>query len=541
MASNSLRRLRPAKLAWDDWGLGNARSVLFAALLGLSLVPVWIVRYPPLQDYPDWLLQAQILRRLHDPAFGFADYYAVLAAPVPNSGSVALIYLFSFLAPIEVAGKLALSVYLLALPLSALYFLRAAQRGRPSAIEFLCPLLAYNYFFYMGYLSYLLGLVLLFLLLGYVWRRWPDPSRANVLVLALGALVLFLVHLIPWATLGFVVGSWGLLWRRRPGGGRVLRWLALAFLPSLGLFAAYAASGAQAVIGVPYPDPFLKLASYVEPLLPAFGLRPWPDIAPPLLVNLVVLTGVGLVAGVAAKAAHRQSAVMGMALLDPTLLSVAFGLLVLITVLPAWLAGVLRPDERLTIPAVLLALGAVRWHRPRWFYDASLAAVCIGMLFFNTVTFARGGSEIERMVNGLIPFVTRQQHPFFLRVPGSCAPAAGDRLLIPSVEPAPRAGFYLSAQRGGNNRQVLDTGLVIVRDPLPFDYRMPWPRTLAYLEQQQPELEANILRDYTMVALIGCPEPVRRVAGLLSASFEPLGDRPDSGSTYLLMLKRLPD
>ena len=109
------------------------------------------------------------------------------------------------------------------------------------------------------------------------------------------------------------------------------------------------------------------------------------------------------------------------------------------------------------------------------------------------------------------------------------------------MEPAPRAGFYLSARRGGNNRQILDTGLVIVRDPLLPVYRMPWPRTLAYLEQQLPELEANILRDYTMVALIGCPEPVRRVAGLLSASFEPLGDGSDSDSTYLLMLKRLPD
>lgn len=534
----TLRRLRSARLALIDWGFGNAHSILFGALLGLSLVPLWTARYPPLQDYPDWLLQAQILRHLHDPAFGFADYYAVLAAPVPNLGGVGLIYLFSFLGPIEVAGKLVLSLYLLALPLSVLYFLRAAQRG-PSALEFLCLFLAYNYFFYMGYLSYLLGLVLLFLLLGYLWQRWPCLSRTSMLVLTLGGLGLFLTHLIPWATLVFVVGSWGVLWRRKLGASNLL-WLALAVLPSLALLAVYAASGTRALVVLPYPDLFLKLGSFVEPLLVAFSLRPWPDVAPPLLINLAALAGVGLMAGMAARVACRQPVVRGTALLNPTLLTTAFGLLVMIAVLPVWFAGVVRPDERLTIPAALLALGAVRWPRPRWRYDASLAAICVGILLFHTATFARAGDEIQRVVNSLMPFVTRERHPFFLRVPGLCADSAGAQL-VPIIEPAVRAGFYLSARRGGNNRQILDTGLVIVRDPLPFEYRLPWPRTLNYLEQQLPDLEANALRDYDAVALIGCPKPSRRVADLLSHSFEPLGIPAHSTSPYLLMLHRRPN
>ena len=78
---------------------------IFLILVGLALIPIWITRYPPLQDYPDWLLQAQILRHLHDPTFGFAEHYTALNFPVPNLGSVALSYRISSSRPFRSPGS----------------------------------------------------------------------------------------------------------------------------------------------------------------------------------------------------------------------------------------------------------------------------------------------------------------------------------------------------------------------------------------------------------------------------------------------------
>ena len=218
----------------------GARAALFGILLGLSLVPIWLVRYPPLQDYPDWLLQAQILRRLHDPTFSFADHYTLQTVPVPNLGGVALIYLFSLVAPIEVPRKLAMSVYLLALTLSIRYWLRTTQ-GRPSALEFLSLLAGYNYFFSRGYLSYVLALALFFLLLGFVWRQWPGLSNLTASMLALGIILLFLAHFIPWAAFVFVAASWAWLRRKNLAQGDILR-MGVALAPSLILLTLYAAT-----------------------------------------------------------------------------------------------------------------------------------------------------------------------------------------------------------------------------------------------------------------------------------------------------------
>ncbi|MCX6032327.1 MAG: hypothetical protein NT169_23910 [Chloroflexi bacterium] len=513
-------------------------DTVFWLLIGLSLIPIWITRYPPLQDYPDWLLQAQILRHLNDPALGFSTYYAALIVPVPNLGSIALIYLLSFVAPIEIAGKLALSCYAIALPLAVVYFLRATQ-ARSTALEYLGLLLVYNYFFYMGYIGYLFGLALLMALIGYLWRRRFQPTGGAWLVLALGSVGLFLTHLMPWATLGFVCVSWAVLWRKQLGARRLL-WLAAAFAPSLILLVFYVRMSAGQLVIVPYPPSSLlynKIGSFIEPLILAPGFRPWPNVAPPLLLDAGLLAGVGAMVGVALRAARQQARAASVALIDSSSLLIAFGLAVMMAVLPFWFGGLVRPDERLTIPAALLTLAAVRWPRPTWRYDAALILIVIGMLVFHTATFVRGGDEMARLVNSLASFVGREEHPYFLRVPGACAQTPAEQWL-PIIEPGPRAGFYLSAQRGGNNRQILDTGLVMAKNAIPFENRMLWPRLLSQLEAQLPDLQAEIFPEYSVIVLFGCPQPMERVAGQLSPAFTPVTSPEIPRSSYLFVLQR---
>jgi len=510
---------------------------LFWLLIGLSLIPIWITRYPPLQDYPEWLLQAQILRRLNDPALGFAAHYTTLAVPVPNVGSVALIYLLNFVAPIEVAGKLALSCYVIAFSLAVVYFLRAIQ-ARSTALEYLGVLLAYNYFLYMGYVSYLFGLALLIALLGYLWRRGFRPAGGSWLVLALGSTGLFLTHLIPWVTLWFICASYVWLWRRQ-FSARQLLLLAAACAPALILLLFYGQISAGQLVIVPYPRslPWYKLGSYFEPLVLAPNFRPWLNVAPPLLVNGGVWIGVGMAAALALRTARQQATAAGVALLNASALLIAAGLAVMIAVLPYWFGGLVRPDERLTIPAVLLTLGAMRWPRPRQGYDAGLALIVVGALIFHAATFVRGSNEMTRLVNDLAPYVGRDEHPYFLRVPGACAPTPAGRWL-PIIEPGPRAGFYLTIARGGANRQIFETGLVMTKTPIPFENRMPWSALFSNLEAQLPTLQADIFPDYDTLALSGCPELMQRVAEQLAPAFIVAADPAGTRSPYLLLLRR---
>jgi hypothetical protein len=49
--------------------------ILLLALIAVALLfPVWLVRYPPLLDYPNHLARSFVLAHLHDPAFHFPSY-----------------------------------------------------------------------------------------------------------------------------------------------------------------------------------------------------------------------------------------------------------------------------------------------------------------------------------------------------------------------------------------------------------------------------------------------------------------------------------
>jgi len=509
--------------------------VLFFSLVSLSLIPIWITHYPPLQDYPDWLLQAQVLRHLNDPTFGFAEYYIAINFPVPNIGSIALIYLLSFVAPIQIAGKLTLSIYVVLFPFAARYFLRAIQIG-PSVIEYLSVLLIYNYFFYMGYVGYLLGLSLLLALSGYLWLRKFQLTRATFITVTLGTTALYLTHLMPWIVLGFICTSYAVIWRKQLGSKLLL--LAFTFLPSCVLLTLYTKMNAHQLLILPYPLSYwpLKLNVYIEPLVPSVTFRPWPDAISQLPVNLGVLIGVGITVGLALRAARHKAKLNRTQLLNPTVLALASGLAIMIAILPLWFGGLLRPDERLTIPAMLFLLASVRWTRPSWRFDAGLALIIVSGLVFHGITLASSGNEMAKLVNDLAPFVSRDQHPYFMRLPDDCTGSIHGQW--PRIEPAIRAGFYWSIERGGNNRQILDTGLVKNKNPIPIENRTIWFESTHDLKQRLPGLQSKVLSDYDTIVLYGCPEPMEQVASLLAPIFIPVRGAVPTSSPYLLVLQR---
>ncbi len=193
----------------------SPRLIGFVLLLcGVLLAPIWLVRYPPLLDYPNHLARAFVLAHLADPQFHFTSYYAADWGPYPYLAmDVIVIGLERFL-PIHVAGRIFLSLCLLALPLAVWFFLRQAVPGREHrAVGAL--LLAYDFFFLLGFLNFYLGVAACFLALGLWLRFLAQPGVARWCFALAGVMTAYFSHLMAFGVAGLVVTSYSLFTRRK--------------------------------------------------------------------------------------------------------------------------------------------------------------------------------------------------------------------------------------------------------------------------------------------------------------------------------------
>ncbi|MBZ5672239.1 MAG: hypothetical protein LAO04_21270, partial [Acidobacteriia bacterium] len=101
-----------------------AMVVLLLVLAGALLTPLWTVRYPLLVDYPNHLASAFVLAHLKDPAFHFSQFYRAEWNTYPYlTMDVILLGLQPFL-PVELAGRVLLSLCVLCVPAAAWFFIR---------------------------------------------------------------------------------------------------------------------------------------------------------------------------------------------------------------------------------------------------------------------------------------------------------------------------------------------------------------------------------------------------------------------------------
>jgi hypothetical protein len=112
--------------------------LLVGTLVMLLLLPLWIVRYPPLLDYPDHLARSFIIFHLDDPAYRFRNVYSTEWGPYPYLGMDVLLIGLQHLLSAEAAGRLLLSVCVLLLPMAGWWFLREANPGHDALSIWVC-------------------------------------------------------------------------------------------------------------------------------------------------------------------------------------------------------------------------------------------------------------------------------------------------------------------------------------------------------------------------------------------------------------------
>src|SRR5713226_2931738 len=140
------------------------RSILFSllfVLLGAALlVPIWTVRYPPLIDYPNHLASAFVLAHLKDPAFHFSQFYASDWNTYPYLAMDLILVGLQWFFPIDVAGRVLLSLCVLAVPAAVWFFIRQANAGQETLALWSLFISTGVYFFLDGLLNLQLGLAL---------------------------------------------------------------------------------------------------------------------------------------------------------------------------------------------------------------------------------------------------------------------------------------------------------------------------------------------------------------------------------------------
>ena len=200
----------PPRLSTRKVIIRIACVLILAAIL---LAPIWIARFPPLLDYPNHLARSFVLLHLHDPAFTFNQFYRADWGAYPYLGMDASLAILGRLFAIETAGRVFLSLCVLALPAAAWFFLRQVNPGYEATSAW-ALLLAFNVFFLEGFLNFDLSIAVGFFALG-LWLRWlAKPGLAGWIASLAAFTALYFTHLLGFGIAGLIVIEYLALSRR---------------------------------------------------------------------------------------------------------------------------------------------------------------------------------------------------------------------------------------------------------------------------------------------------------------------------------------
>ena len=383
----------------------RAPWLIKCVLVLLLLWPVWRVPCPPLQDYPNHLARAYIALHLRTSS-PFAHYYTLIPYPIPNSLSDYLLIVLGTFMSLSLAGKLVLSLILIAFPLAYERFLLAARPKTAPIYAYWGWVLVYSHFFHRGYLNFLLGLILLFLSLAAYVRWLQRPAYGAWELATVLATLTYVAHLMAFGMLVLLVAML-LLYHR--SSKRLVLHVVLSFFPAVLLWGIYWMG----------EHPPLTLAWYTQfgpwavALLQAFfAYDPARDL---LLIAPVLGLFVGLLF-VSLLSEHRLNVWMASSAL----------LFLLALVMPRGINILVRPGQRLLFTALLIAPAAFIDLRtlPGLFVRALLILTTVAVTLRVGVTYMSLQPDVEQVMTcvELLSPTVPTGHLVFLPYRGSVQP-----------------------------------------------------------------------------------------------------------------------
>jgi len=389
--------------------LGGER-VLFGALLAIHLIPIWSFAHFPTQDGPTHLENAQILREYHfADRTAFREYYTLNTQLNPNWSTHLLLAGLLWVFPPLISEKILLSGYVLLLPLSARYALRALSPGSEFLALLAFPFI-YNLLLTMGFYNFVYSLPVFFFFVGLWLKNRGGLSARAIAKLASLALLLFFCHLVS-LVMAMCLIAVAVLWltvadawtRIRSNSGGLRSALAaagsghlpalIAFIPALILAAVFLSR--RGIGGFPSP-PFHEL---LKRLINLDSLASHNARELILSTALAGLFGAMTIYMIAMKARERR--------LEPldVLLLVAGLYLVVYFSAPSGLSGGGFLTHRLNLfPyfALLLWLGAQKWSQiPRGIIRLAAVMLAAGIVVLQSLSYAAINEQLDEYLSGM--------------------------------------------------------------------------------------------------------------------------------------------
>jgi hypothetical protein len=441
----------------------NGSAVTLAAVVGAILVvvviPLWLVRYPPLFDYPYHLahhyigsaiVQSPDLQKIYE--YGWR--------PAGNlAGEVIYLGIGPFLRP-EVAERVVVAIAM-GLFVIAPFLLNRVLWGRWSAGPLLGSLLAFNAALRAGLENFLIAgsLAIIFFALWIAWR--PRMTVWRLVVFAGLSTVVYFAHTLGFILLGLLVGPYELQ-RAWSGEGtlgqRVLQLVrhGLCFVPGLLIPILYPQTTAATV------TTFFDYGGLESRIVVLLAPTLMYQVVPDAITLLVVLLVVGWrMLSTPRPAIHRS------------LLAVLVVLLVACLAIPSVVRDVRAVHIRLPAMFLLVLVGAVDWgstsRRHQQVVARLVAVALVVRSVFITGIWLRHDAEVTELRAAML------------------AVAPGSSVLV-AVNPAADPGSFLwyAPTYSILDRQIYTPGLysdtqllrlkppyLRISDPVPFPVPVP--------------------------------------------------------------------
>ncbi|GAA5124328.1 hypothetical protein [Pseudonocardia adelaidensis] len=492
-------------------------AVVWLVLSAATVATLYSSHFLPFYDYYQWLFQGHVVSDLlfgtDGGSSGYSGAYSLDPVPVPNLAAPLGIGVLNVFLPIEAAGQLFVVLTVLGFAISFGYLVRTLQR-RPTAIEYLGFLWAPGFYLYKGYLSFTVGLAIVFVLVAVLHRAVAaprGPGRTSLVLLGFLGVVLYLSHLLAWG-IGALAVLLHALVLARTGRGRRALLLVATFVPGVALAAWYTAAERGGPGVVLYSSWFDKAISLTETLQFFLRLDPFPPALPIFWVNLVLaLVFAALVVFQVDRSALRA------ALESRPVLWLAGLLLGIALVLPISMVNdLIKPDERFVLPALLLAVAAVPYRAVRPAVTGVTGVLVVAVLGLHVVEYVDVGQRIARVDAATDASVPAGAPLLYLTIPSryGCAPSPGLSVGVPVLK---WFGVDHAIETGQARINVEETSIVRADGPTAGGMTVLAP-TLA----EVPGAVLPVAADHPYVEAIGCPADLAGIQQALAPAYRPI-------------------
>lgn len=176
--------------------LSDRKNLFFLVLIIVHLIPIWSFKYFPSTDGPSHINNANVIREYYHPdRTVFREYYTLNNKLEPTWFLHLILAGLMYLASAAIAEKILLTAYVILLPFSIRYALRAIRPGAEFLSILAFPFI-YNYLLHMGFYSFSYSLPMFFFTVGYWLKYHGRLTFRKALTLASLSLGLYFCHMV---------------------------------------------------------------------------------------------------------------------------------------------------------------------------------------------------------------------------------------------------------------------------------------------------------------------------------------------------------